>query len=311
MIIKEINDILDRQCIVSFSTGTPITEFLNENGITAIVRTRVTKSGGFAIFNFEREGMDEEELPKILKGRDVRLSPDAVMVKVDLSGNPFLEAFKTLNRVPSVVVDCILHNGGYYYLYFRFHSSDENKVTRAMRSTLVNFDRFAVRYIGKSEGVISTFREISSAFPLKYVEVNGSVPVSAMNIVSDPVITNLGVNWTRELKYLLEDEIRAVYYDKNALLRKKEDWINEISKEHRIYETAFSNPLIQFFIDEVSGNSVVTLGMPQKLLGKTFSFATVVPEIVLPEFFGVLYKTTDKFKEWELDIHCVDMFENM
>ena len=69
MIIKEINDILDRQCIVSFSTGTPITEFLNENGITAIVRTRVTKSGGFAIFNFERDGIDEEELPKILMGR--------------------------------------------------------------------------------------------------------------------------------------------------------------------------------------------------------------------------------------------------
>lgn len=311
MIIKEINDMLDRQCIYSFSGNTRIEEFLTENGLTAIVRIRVTKDGGFAILNFENEGLDEEELLKSLKEYDPQVTSDAVMVRTDLSGTSFLDAFKTLNKVPSVVIDSVIFNAGYYYIYFRYHSNDENRVGSVMRSRMSEFSRFAVRFLGKSSGIISTFREISAAIPLKYVEINALVPPSVMRITQDSVLMNLGVSWSREMKYLLEDEVRAVYYDKTALLRSKEDWLNEISKEKRIYETSFSNPLIQHLVTQTSNAAIVTLGMPQRLLGKTFSIATVVPEMVLPEFFHVLNSTMKDFKEWEMDLHYVDLFENI
>lgn len=311
MIIKEINNILDRQCIFSFSANTGIAEFLSENGLTAIVRIRVTKDGGFAIFNFENEGLDEAEILNTLGEYDPQVTRDAVLLRLDLTGTPFLEGFKELNRVPSVVIDGVIFNDGYYYIYFRFHSKDEKDVSSSLKKHLVRFERYAIRFLGQSTGLMSTFREISAAIPLKYVEINSSVPPSSMKISNDPVLTSLGVSWNREMKYLLEDEIRAVFYDKSALLRSKEHWLNEISLDQRIYETSFSNPLIQYFINQASNGAIVTLGMPQKLHGKTFSIATVVPEMVLPEFFSVLHNASVEFKEWNLDVRFVDLFENM
>lgn len=311
MILSEINEMLDRQCIFSFSTNSKIEEFLGANGITAIIRIRVTTEGGYAIFNFENDGLDEEELIKELQEYDPQVTNDAVMIKVNLNGTQFLDAFKTLNMVPSVVIDAVIYNGGSYFIYFRYHTNDENKVGKALKNGMVKFKRFAVRFLGKSSGIISTYREISSAIPLKYVEINTSVPPSAMKITQDSVLMNLGVSWNREMKYLLGDEVRAVYYDKTALLRGKEDWLNEISGTKRIYETSFSNPLIQYLVTQNSQAAIVTLGMPQRLHGKTFSIATVVPEMVLPEFFQVVYNAISEFKEWELDIHYVDLFENM
>ncbi len=312
MIIKDINNMLDRQGIFSFASDTKVEKYLTENNLTAIVRMRIRKDkGGFMILNFENDGIDEEEVLEQLKEFNPKISPDAVMLKLDTPEPAFLEGFRVLNKVPSVVIDAVVFNGGNYYLYFRFHSSDENSVTSALRSKMAGFKRFAIRYLGKSAGIIASFKELSLAVPLRYVEILASVPPKAMRIADDPVLVNLGVSWTREMKYVVEDEIRAVYYDKASLLRKKEDWINEISREHRIYETAFSNPVIQRVVSSTSENAIVTLGMPQRLQGKTFSFATVVPEIVLPEFFSVLYETVAEFKDWELDIHIVDLFDNM
>lgn len=311
MILSEINGMLDRQCIFSFSSQSRIEEFLGANGLTAIIRIRVTKDGGYAIYNFENDGLDEETLLKELSEYEPQVTSDSVMFKVDLKGSEFLEAFKTLNKVPSVVIDAAIYNGGSYFIYFRYHTNDEKKVGMALKNGMVEFKRFAVRFLGKSSGLISTYREISSAIPLKYVEIKSSIPPSVMSITKDAVLKNLGVSWSREMKYLLEDEVRAVYYDKNALLRGKEDWLNEISANQRIYETSFSNKLIQHLVTKNSQAAIVTLGMPQRLHGKTFSIATVVPEMVLPEFFSVIYNAINEFKDWNLDIHYVDLFENM
>lgn len=311
MLLKEINDMLDRQGIFSFSAASKIEKFLTENGITAIIRMRITKDGGYTIFNFENDGFETGEIQERLKEYNPKVTQDAVTLKVDSPNPTFLEGFRALNKVPSVVMDAAIFSGGNYYVYFRFHSSDEAKVTHALRSKMVDLDRFAIRFLGKSPGILSTFKEISTMVPLNYIEINGSVPPSFMRVFDDPVLMNLGVSWTREMKYLLEEEIRAVYYDRNALLRAKEDWINEISKEERIYETSFTNPMIQYLVTNTSEDSIVTLGMPQKLHGKTFSIATVVPDMVQPEFFEVLYAMVKEFKNWELDIHLVDSFEHM
>lgn len=311
MIIKEINSMLDRQGVISFAADTKIGNFLSDNSISALARVRITKDGGYVILNFENEEFDENEIKEQLKEYEPKITRDAVMLKISSPSKNFLDGFTTLNSVPSVVIDAVIFTGGYYYIYFRFYSTDDSKLTAALRSKFIKYDRFALRYLGKSPGMISTFKEISSEIPLTYVEITGSVPPNFMRVFDDPVLMNLGVSWTREMKYLLEDQIKAVYYDRSALLRGKEEWIHEISREKRIYETTFTNALIQHLISNISQQSVVTMGMPQKLHGKTFSIATVVPDIVLPDFFKTVYEAIMEFRNWELDISYVEQFDIM
>ena len=305
MIIDEINGMLNRQVVFSFSVDLPITDFSMKYNLPMIVRIRITKDGGYALVNMENgPGLDESDLKEISK-YDLKRTRDAIMAKIDLTGTKFLSGFIALNAVPSLVVDGVIVHDGYCYIYFRFHENDEQNVTRALRQNFMDFSRYAVQYIGPSTGAIDVFKELSDVTPLKYVEITSSVPPSFMNITNDPVIVNLGVSWTRELKYLLEDEIRAVYYDKHSLLTDRNSFVTEISKKDHIYETSFTNPLIQFFVKQASENFTITLGMPQKLNGKTFSFSTIVPQIVLPDFFETMREAIKQFQEWDIDIHYV------
>ncbi len=305
MIIEEINNRLDRQVVFSFSMDSPVLEFSQKHGVPMVVRVRVTADGGYAIVNMDKKyPFDQDDLRELGKF-NIKETRDAIMFRIDLTGTPFLDAFKGLNGVSSVVVDGVIIHEGYCYVYFRFHSNDETRVTHALRTGFMDFDRYAIQYIGPSGGAIQSFMELSEITPLKYVEITSSVPPSFMNITNDPVILNLGVSWTREMKYLLGDQIRAVYYDDNTLLTDRSSFVTEISRKDRIYETSFSNPVIEFFVKQASENFTITLGMPQKLHGKTFYFSTVVPSIVLPDFFNTMKEAIRNFPDWQLDIHYV------
>jgi hypothetical protein len=306
MLIKDIDTLLDRQCVISFETDSELSKLLSKHQVTAIVRIRITKSGGFAIYNFENsEDFSKSEMETLSKYR-IKTTREAVMLHSDLTGKKFIEAFRNLNNVSSTVIDALFFVNSTYYMYFRYHHNNEADVTSAIREHFIDFKRFSVRYIGQSPGIVATFSEISQYVPLKYIEISSSVPPSFIDINSDPVIVNLGVNWYRELKFLLEDETRGVFYDNTSLLKGESEWVNEISPSQKIYETSFMNPIVKFIIDESSKEQVVSLGMPQKLAGKNFYISTCVPDITLPEFFKVFYDATEKFKDWKLDINLVD-----
>ncbi|MEM3675766.1 MAG: hypothetical protein QXV22_01770, partial [Thermoplasmataceae archaeon] len=193
----------------------------------------------------------------------------------------------------------------YCYVYFRFHSAEKGKVVSVISDLQSELDRPAIRYMGKSNGIIDTFQEISSIVPLKYVEIDAVVPPDYMNITQDQVITSLGVSWERELKYLLGDEFRAVFYDKHNIIQNKKGDVSVISSSQRIYESAFSNPVVQFLIEEASRMKIVTLGMQQRLEGRNFSLATLVPDAVLPEFFNIVRDGESKLSSWKIQVSNV------
>lgn len=301
MIIEDIDKMLDMQCVISFSLPHPITDLSDEYGLTSVIKIRMRGDGGIAILNIPSyEAEAAPEITKTLKEHNLVEERNALSAKIDLAGTKFLKSFKELISIPSVVIDAITLDSGTYNIIFRFHNNDIIKVNRTIQASFSDFERFAITYFGSSPGLISTFETISMQFPLKYIEITTSVPPKSMDIDRDPVITTLGVSWERELKYLVEEEIRAVYYDKNAILRRETEWVMEISPEQRIYETSFFNPLIDFFIKESSKSSVVILGMPQKLDGKNFSFSAIIPEMSLPEFFKVYTSSIEKFPEWDI-----------
>jgi hypothetical protein len=51
--------------------------------------------------------------------------------------------------------------------------------------------------------------------------------------------------------------------------------------------------------------------MMQKLDGRVFTFATIVPDMVLPKFFEVVFQLCKKFPEWNLNIQEVDILKGM
>ena len=312
MIISEIEKILDRQCIFSFTSQSKVATFLTEHGVTAVVRVRPNASGGFAVFNFETSSVDSQFLQE-WDERDGEMDYDeeSVTIKMDLSGTQFISTFKALNEVPSVIIDCIIFNGGSFYLYLRFHSNDEIMLGKVVRGQLAKYSKFAIRYLGPNVGLINTFRDLSDAVQLRYIEMRSEIPPNYMDIVHDQVISSLGISWTREMKYLSEGEFRAVFYDKESIMQKSGNYINEISKKQNIYETSFTNPLLEAIITENSLKSVVTLGMIQKLQGREFTFATVVPDIVLSRFFSIVMDVCLKLQDWNVTIQTVDVFDGM
>ena len=312
MIIEDIDKMLDMQCVISFSLSHPITDLSEEYGLTSVIKIRMRGDGGTAILNIPYyESETPQEIIKVLKEHSLVEDRESMSAKIDLSGTRFLQSFRELIGVPSVVIDAMTLDSGIYSIIFRFHSNDSKKINKVIQGKFSAFDRFAVTYYGESPGLISTFEALSLQFPLKYVEITTSVPPRSMDIERDPVISTLGVSWERELKYLVEEEIRAVYYDKNAILRRETEWVNEISPEQRIYETSFSNPIMEFYIKESSKSSVVILGMPQKLEGKNFSFSAIVPEMSLHEFFSVITQSIDKFPEWDIMLSNVSDFVDL
>ena len=312
MIIRDVEKLLDRQCIFSFTTESRVASFLVENSITSIVRVRPSKDGGFAVFNFETSSVDTDALQDWddING-EIAYDEESVKIKLDLTGTPFISTFKALNEVPSVIIDCILFNGGVYYLYLRFHSADEARVGKVVREQLSKYPKFAIRYLGPNIGLLNTFSDLSEAVQLRYVEMRAEIPRNYLDILHDPVISALGISWTREMKYLSDGEIRAVFYDRGSVIRNSDQYVNIISREKGIYETNFTNPLIEHLVKETSDSSIVTLGMMQKLEGKIFTFATVVPDISLSSFFSVAFDICSRFKEWNVDIERVDVFDGM
>ncbi len=51
--------------------------------------------------------------------------------------------------------------------------------------------------------------------------------------------------------------------------------------------------------------------MPQKLHRKTFYFSTVVPSIVLPDFFNKMEEAIKNFSDWQLGIYYAMDGESM
>lgn len=300
MLINEINKMLDKQCVLSFSLEHPLTQLSETYGLTAIIKIRMHGEGGVMIVNMPYKESYDKDIVSTLKGYDAIIEGDALSARIDISNLPFIHSFRNLINIPSVVIDGVILDKGMFYLYFRYHHNNHRHVSKLLLSEGGSYTDFAVRYLGESQGILSAIQEIDKQIPLYYVEISSRVPSKSIDIMRDHVLITFGISWDREVKYVIEDEIHAVYYDQNAVLKKGNEWATEISPSERIYETTFYNPVIEYYIKESSKSSIVTLGMPQKLFGNRFSFSAIIPSMHLTQFFPVIFRSFEKFPEWEM-----------
>ena len=81
----------------------------------------------------------------------------------------------------------------------------------------------------------------------------------------------------------------AIYYDNHSLLKNDSKDVVEISTSEGIYQSTFINPIIEYYIREAENRQIVTLALPQRLVGNQFSFDVVIPKMQLTEFYSLIF----------------------
>ncbi len=300
MIIHEIDKKLNMQGQIVLKLDHPLSEISKDYSLTSVARIRVKKNGGSIIINtpeISSESMREVSGKLTSFGSNVEGSTWSSVL--DISSTTAYSFFRELIKTPSVVVDAIMLQCGDIHVFFRYHRNDHRSVSGIIAKHGVEIPNFQVKYLGESRGLVEEYRGISKQIPLQYVQIGSDVPPSAMDIKHDPVINIFGHNWVREMKYVEGNESHAIYYERQKLLEQNVK-LTEISRDERIYEMTFSNPLMNTYFSESTEKSIAFLGVGHQLFGRGFSFYMVVPQMHLERFTGLVLGSFSTFRDWNM-----------
>lgn len=307
MFISEVNFFLNRICAVSFTDSDKLLEMSGKYGFSGIAKFRMNGKSGFSITNIPKSQQIPAEAMKGFAELGLIESDTAFRGKWDVADEETLSMFQNLLAVPSVVIDSVLIAKGRRTIIFRFHDTDLPKIS-SLLSSPSQLQNFSINFLMENKNKKYFVHNIPSSTVLKYYELVTSVPPSSMNLMGDYVIATFGNNWYREVKYLLEDEIHAVYYEKSTLIARSGQ-LKDISTSEKIYEMTFQNPMITYVFGETTKKMVSILGMQQRMVGKNFLMGMIIPEAVEIEFQEILGGLAVKFKEWKPVVTSVSSLE--
>ncbi len=307
MFISEVNFFLNRICAVSFKDSDKLLELSQEYGFTGIAKFRMNGKSGFSITNIPKSQEIPGSAVKAFVELGLKETDTAFKGKWDVVDASSLSLFRNLLAVPSVVIDAVLISNGRRTIIFRFHDTDMSKISSLLTST-TKLENFTVKFMLENKDKKYFAKQIPAATGLKYYELLTSVPPSSMNLTGDYVIATFGNNWYREVKYLLEDEIHAVYFEKSSLIARSTH-LKDISPSEKIYEMSFQNPMITHVFSESTNKMISILGMQQRMVGKNFLMGIIIPEAMESEFQEILDDLSYRFKEWKPIITSVSSLE--
>ncbi|MCL5803936.1 MAG: hypothetical protein AAE986_01515 [Thermoplasmataceae archaeon] len=307
MFISEVNFFLNRICAISFTDSDKLLTLSAKYGFSGIAKFRMNGKSGFSITNIPKSQPIPAEALKGFAELGLMESDTAFKGKWDVADEATLSMFRNLLSVPSVVIDSVLITKGRRTIIFRFHDTDLQKISSLLTAP-TKLRNFSINFLMENKDKKYFINYIPSSTVLKYYELVTSVPPSSMNLVGDYVIATFGNNWYREVKYLLEDEIHAVYYEKSSLIARSGQ-LKDISTSEKIYEMSFQNPMITHVFSETTKKMVSILGMQQRMVGKNFLMGMIIPEAVESEFQEILGDLAVKFKDWKPIVSSVSRLE--
>jgi hypothetical protein len=307
MFISEVNFFLNRICAVSFTDSDKLLTLSAKYGFSGIAKFRVNGKLGFSITNIPKSQQIPAEALKGFAELGLIETDTSFKGKWDVVDEETLSMFRNLLSVPSVVIDSVLIAKGKRTIIFRFHDTDLPKVSSLLNAPS-KLRNFSINFLIENKDKKYFVNHVPSSTVLKYYEIVTSIPPSSMNLVGDYVIATFGNNWYREVKYLLEDEIHAVYYEKSSLIARSGQ-LKDISTSEKIYEMTFQNPMITYVFGETTNKMVSILSMQQRMVGKNFLMGMIIPEAVESEFQEILAGLTVKFKDWKPIISSVSRLE--
>ena len=303
MLISELANNLKNGCVVSFKLENDFGAISKKFGLRSVAKIRRVDSKGLMVIN----SVLRESLPLDFSREMEKIGAvnyhGSWSVAIDISSHNIMPFFTELITIPSVVVDAILIKDDRCYLYFRYHANNHNDVIGVLGKHSQTVTKLAVVSLGAMESRFELLKRLSQEVPLHYFEISTKVPPKSMDIMNDPVITTFGNNWMREIKYLHEGNTHSVYYEKGELLSKS--GTVEISKDEKIYETTFQNPLIDFYFKECTDSYIALLGMAQKLVGRDFVFSVIIPSMHVENFTSIIFNSFSKFSSWQMSLREV------
>lgn len=301
MIIKDFHRILDKRCHLKFVTGDNTSNILSGKDIISIGRVKSHENKGILILNIPKKGNEFLSSEKTLKEHDLFYSSSE-----DITSSSLFELHKRLISANSVVIDAIININGVMNLFFRFHSVHSKYVSELIEEMSQKFKDFKVSYLGEAEGILDMFRRVAEIINIDYIEAASEIPPEAVDIRKDPIVQILGMGWNRQVRYITEGEISAVFRDRHGLLKVGDPSINDINSSEHIFETTFRNEVVEYISKKSAEAGIPVLAMPQKLDGRLFSLGFIVPEISSTEFYSIIFETFRKFPRWKMYLSFAD-----
>ncbi|MGP6207972.1 hypothetical protein ACNF42_08105 [Cuniculiplasma sp. SKW3] len=302
MIIKDFERILDFRCELSFDSE----ELLSGIGgqeYDVVGRIRYKAERGYFVFN----GKKNENKSQVNK---IHLKDYYFSNIIDVTDTRMFKLHKKIMDMSSTIMDAIFLKSYRVKFIFRFHRVDLQNLTRIINEMGQDLSNLQIDFLGHTSGFLDSFRKIARTVDLQYIELSATIPPEYLNITKDPVILSMGVIWNRQIRKIGDSETRALFKDANNLLSKREE-IKIVSSEDRIYEATFSNELINFFSSKADEYEIPILGAPEKLVGKNFNFAFVVPKCSYHDFSKIVFESVSKFQKWKIFLNFSDIIDTV
>lgn len=302
MIIKDFEKILDFRCELSFDAESAVSG-IGGSDYDVVGRIRYKGNGGYFVFNGKRDKEREKASP-------VHMNDYYFSNIVDVTDTNMFKLHKKIMDLNSSIMDAIFLKSYRVKFIFRFHRVDLQNLTKILTEMKTDLKNFQIDFLGHANGFLDSFRKIAKTVDLQYIELSASIPPEFLSIAKDPVILSMGVVWNRQIRKIGDTETRALFKDANNLLSRKEE-VKIVSAEDRIYEATFSNELINFFSKMADEYEIPILGAPEKLVGKNFNFAFVVPKSSYHVFSKIALEAVRKFEKWKIFISFSDVIETV
>lgn len=303
MFITEFASSLDLMGIFTHSVGDELGLLSAEYGTKFVSKIRRKKDGAFRIVNVPKNGsMTDQEIEALGKmGAYDGFGWHILDEKFDPE---YLEFFNALISIPSVVIDSVITTGGVERIYFRAHETDRTKIRDLAYGGKPKPDSMFIEKLDWNPGLVEIMKKIDSEIPLSYLEFRMKVPPTAMEVEKDPVISTFGNNWIREVKYLMDENAYAIYYEKSKLLRANPNII-EISREENIFRMNYSNPVINSLVEQATSQNVGLLSLAQRMLGRDFYLSYIVPTMCLGRINSIMSDVINQYSNWEISLSSV------
>lgn len=301
MIIKDFHRVLDKRCQLKFVTEDNTSGILTGKDIISIGRIKMQGERGILILNIPKKGNDFLKSETTLKEHDLFYSSSE-----DITNSALFTLHKKLISSNSVVIDAIININGVTNIFFRFHSVHLKFVSSLIAEVSSKLKDLKVNYLGEAEGILDMFRRVAEITNIDYIEATSEIPPEAVDIRKDPIVQILGMGWNRQIRYITDGEISAVFRDRHGLLKVGDPSINEISSAEHIFETKFRNEVVEYISSKAAEIGIPILALPQKLDGRMFSMGFIVPEVSSTEFYSLLFNTFEKFPRWKMFLSFAD-----
>ncbi len=296
-----IDKALDMRLVLSYNGNLPIAEFSRNRAMSfqagLMLGEKTVDISCFIPDDLEQNRevsifLAQNELKRLNRNFILNFSFDEPVIF-----NALANIVKLFN---SVVIDNLVLANGVYYLSFRFHSSELNKISGTIIKYSSEVERIGIDYLGANPGIGHIAKEAKSLTSLVSVSMEMTPPKEFMDTGQMKI---LGSEWSSEARYMSStNSFSQIVLTKDSISEPEKHGINVIDAKGNLYEMNIKIPLLGHYFQKCYDSRIIrirrTLNYNE---GKMFA-SIIVPEITSADLLRVIADTRAKYTDWNLFI---------